>query len=239
MNIIIPTLGSNRGFKIPRYLIKINNIYLIQHIVKKLNFGVNFIFIISYADKIKFDSDKILKKINPNCKIVITKKKTKGILQTLLLAKKYINENPLIISNCDQFFNLDKIKLFKIIKNKNNFGCILTYSPKSKNHCFLKIKGNYVYFAAERKKISNIAAAGIYYIKNGLNFLKYVNRVIKKRITYNHMYYISSTFNEMIHDNKKIIHMKLKHMSPLGSPGELKQFIKKKNLKNSDFLDIF
>ena len=118
MNIIIPTLGGNKGLKLPRYLIKIKNEYIIQGIIKKLNFNSNFVFIISNKDKIKFKSDKILKSICPKCKIIIAKKKTKGILETLLLAKDYINEKKIIISNCDHFLNLDKKKFLKIIKEK-------------------------------------------------------------------------------------------------------------------------
>lgn len=238
MNIIIPTLGGNRDFKVPRYLIKINNEYIIQNIVQNLKFKAKFVFIISYKDKIKFKADKILKKIKPNSKIIVTKKKTKGILQTLLLAKKYINDKQLIISNCDHLMELDKKKFLMIKKNKKNFGCIFTYKPKTNNHCFLRYKGKYVKFAAERKKISDTAAAGVYYIREGSYFKKCIKKIIKKKITYNGMYYISSAYNEMIEDNKKIIHTKLKSMWPLGSLNEIKKFIKNKKLRQLDFLDL-
>jgi NDP-sugar pyrophosphorylase family protein len=239
MNIIIPTLGGNNNFKIPRYLIKINNKYIIQNIIQNLKFRGTFIFIISFNDKIKFKADKILRKIKPNCKIIVTKKKTKGILQTLLLAKTYINNKKLIVSNCDHFINLDKKKFLIIKKNNKNFGCIFTYLPKTKNHCFLKYNGKRVEFAAERKKVSDVAAAGVYYVKNGSYFKKCIRKVIKNKITYNKMYYISSVYNEMIRNQKKIIHTKLKTMVPLGSPFELRKFIKDKNLKKTDFSNLF
>ena len=239
MNIIIPTLGGNNNFKIPRYLIKINNKYIIQNIIQNLKFRAKFIFIISFSDKIKFKADKILRKIKPNCKIIVTKKRTKGILQTLLLAKKYINNKQLIVSNCDHLMNLDKKKFLIIKKNNKNFGCIFTYLPKTKNHCFLKYNGQLVDFAAERKKVSDVAAAGVYYVKNGSYFKKCIKKVIKNKVTYNKMYYISSVYNEMIQDNKKIIHTKLKLMIPLGSPSVLKKFVKDQNLKKTDYSNLF
>ena len=239
MNIILPTLGGNNNFKIPRYLIKINNQYIIQNIIQNLKFRAKFIFIISLNDKIKFKADEILRKIKPNCKIIVTKKKTKGILQTLLLAKKYINDKQLIVSNCDHIMDLDKKKFMIIRKNNKNYGCIFTYSPKSKDHCFLKYNGQRVEFAAERKKVSDVAAAGVYYVVNGLYFMKCIKKVIKNKITYNKMYYISSVYNEMILNKKKIIHTKLNSMVPLGSPFELKKFIKDKNLKKSNYLNLF
>lgn len=239
MNIIIPTLGGNNKFKIPRYLIKINNKFIIQNIIENLKFRAKFIFIISYDDKTKYKADKILKQIKPNCKIIITKKQTKGILQTLLLAKEYFNNKQLIVSNCDHLMNLDKKKFTTIIKNKNNYGCIFTYLPKTKNHCFLKYNGQQVEFAAERRKISNIAAAGVYYVKSGTYFKKCIKKIIKKKITYKNKYYISSVYNEMIRNNKKIIHTRLKHMIPLGSPIELKKFIKNKKFKFSNYSNLF
>lgn len=239
MNIIIPTLGSNNNFKIPRYLIKINGQYIIHNIIQNLKFRAKFIFIISLNDKIKFNADKILRKIKPNCKIIVTKKKTKGILQTLLLAKKYINNKQLIVSNCDHLMDLDKKKFMIIRKNNKYFGCIFTYLPKTKKHCFLKYNGQRVEFAAERKKVSDLAAAGVYYVINGSYFTKCINKIIKDKITYNNMYYISSVYNEIIRNNKKIIHTKLKSMVPLGSPLELKKFIKDKSLKKSDYSNLF
>ena len=82
-----------------------------------------------------------------------------------------------------------------------------------------------------------------YHIKNirinGLYFKKCIKKVIKNKITHNKMYYISSVYNEMIRNNKKIIHAKLKSMTPLGSPFELKKFIKDKNLKKSNYTNLF
>lgn len=155
-----------------------------------------------------------------------------------MLAKKYINNEKLIISNCDHLIKLDKKKFWNVINDKNIFSNILTYSPKTKNHCFLKCKGKYVSYAYERKKISKIAAAGVYYFQNGKIFLKYTNKVIKKKITFNKMYYISAVLNEIIKANMKISHLKLKKMFPLGSPSEIIKFIKKKKLKLSKFLYI-
>ena len=88
MNIIIPTLGGNRGFKVPRYLIKINNEYIIQNIIKNLNFNANFIFIISHKDKKIYNVHKILKKIKPNCKIIVAKKKNKRDIAIFIIGRK-------------------------------------------------------------------------------------------------------------------------------------------------------
>lgn len=239
MNIIIPTLGGNGGFKIPRYLIKINSEYVIENIINNLDLNAKIIFIISIKDKIIFGAHKILKKIKPDCEIIIAERKTKGILQTLLLAEKYLNKKKLIISNCDHFIDFNKKDLLNVIKNNNNFGCILTYFPKDDSHCFLKCNGKYVVHAAERRKISNVAAAGVYYIRSGLDFKKYLKKVIKKRIKYNNMYYISSVYNEIIKDNKKIVHLKTRKMAPLGSIDELNKFIKKNNFKYSNLFNLF
>ena len=45
-------------------------------------------------------------------------------------------------------------------------------------------------------------------------------------------------FNEMIDDNNKILHTKLKNMFPLGSPSELKIFIKKRLLSKKKLFSL-
>lgn len=88
MNIIIPTLGGNRGFKIPRYLLKVNNQYIIDNLIKQFKFKANLIFIISQRDKVKFKSNKILKSLDPKCKIVIAKKKYQRYFKNNFACKK-------------------------------------------------------------------------------------------------------------------------------------------------------
>lgn len=57
---------------------------------------------------------------------------------------------------------------------------------------------------SEKRPISNQATAGCYYYKKGSDFVKACMAVIEKDVQTQGLYYISSTYNEMILEQKKI-----------------------------------
>ena len=57
---------------------------------------------------------------------------------------------------------------------------------------------------SEKRPISDLASTGCCYYKNGLDFVKSAFSVIEKDVNTNGMYYISSTCNEKILEQKRI-----------------------------------
>ena len=122
INIVIPMAGlgtrfANEGFNLPKPLIETNSKTLIEHSISTLGIEGNYIFI---TRKYKNKSDNIflskrLKEIQPNCTEIILDKPTRGAAETVLLAKEYIDSNPLIITNCDQITDWDANKFKEFI----------------------------------------------------------------------------------------------------------------------------
>ena len=71
--------------------------------------------------------------------------------------------------------------------------------------------GQTVLQTTEKVPISNIASAGMFYYKRGKDFIEAAKQVIKKETMMHEKYYVSSTYNEMILMNKKIIAYKIKN----------------------------
>lgn len=57
---------------------------------------------------------------------------------------------------------------------------------------------------AEKHPLSSHAIAGFYYFARGIDFIHASKQVIRKKETYNGRYFISSSINEMILENKKV-----------------------------------
>ena len=77
MQIVIPMVGdSNRfkksGYKVPKFLLKINNRYIIEHVINLFPREKNFLFICNkkHLSSKQFNLTRILKKICPSGKIV-------------------------------------------------------------------------------------------------------------------------------------------------------------------------
>jgi len=78
---------------------------------------------------------------------------------------------------------------------------------------------------AEKKVISNNATVGIYYWKQGKDYVKYAKQMIKKNLRINNEFYVCPVFNEALKENKNILIDKIDKMWGIGTPEDLKYFI--------------
>jgi dTDP-glucose pyrophosphorylase len=87
---------------------------------------------------------------------------------------------------------------------------------------------NLVTEVAEKNPISDNATVGFYFWKKGSDFVKYAEQMIEKNVRVNNEFYVCPVFNEAIEDFKKIRTYEIKNMWGLGTPEDLKNFLKNK-----------
>lgn len=236
MNVLIPMAGAGsrfeqKGYTFPKPLIDVNGKPMIQRVVENLNIEANFIYIIQKSHEKKYNLSTLLNLITPNCKIVEVDGLTEGAACTTLLAKEYIdNDRPLLMANSDQYVEWNSNEfMYKM----NEMACdagILTFNATHPKWSFVKLdENNFVCEVAEKNPISNIATVGIYFWKNGSDYVKYAEQMIKKNIRTNNEFYVCPAFNEAIEDDKKIITYNIEKMWGLGTPEDLDNFLKNFN----------
>ena len=233
LNIVIPMAGEgsrfvNAGYTFPKPMIEIHQKPMIQLIVESLGLKGNLIFIVREDHLKKYNIKSLLQIISPKCKIIVINKLTKGAACTVLLAKKYINnENPLVIANSDQFIEWNPSKVMYNFSSKKIDGGILTFNSIHPKWSYAKLnKDKIVTEVAEKKVISNHATVGVYYWRNGKDFVKYAERMIKKNIRVNNEFYVCPVFNQAILDNKIIKTHDVDKMWGLGTPEDLDYYLK-------------
>ena len=234
LNILIPLAGKGsrfqkQGYLFPKPLIEVNGKPMIQKVIENISIDANFIFIILKEHIDKFNLDYVLKNLVPNCKIVICDTITEGAACTTLLAKKYINnKNPLLMANSDQIIKWDSGEVMYSFANSKVDGGILTFESSHPKWSYAKVdKNNYVSEVAEKKPISNNATVGVYYWKQGSDYVKYAEQMIKKNIRVNNEFYVCPVFNEAIKDSKKIIIKEVEEMWGIGTPEDLNFYLSK------------
>jgi dTDP-glucose pyrophosphorylase len=84
----------------------------------------------------------------------------------------------------------------------------------------------------EKKVISNVATAGIYFWKRGTEFVKYAEQMIAKNERVNGEFFVCPVYNEAIADGKKIKAIPCKRMWSLGIPEDIDIFLKHSPLAN-------
>jgi HAD superfamily hydrolase (TIGR01509 family) len=232
LNVLIPMAGAGSRFaienyKFPKPLIEVRKKPMIQVVVENLNIDANFIYVVQKKHYEEYNLQSVLNFITPNCKIVQVDGLTEGAACTCLLAKEYIdNENPLFISNSDQFIEWESGEFFHTMNAPYIDGGILTFEASHPKWSYVKLDDNgNVSEVKEKEVISNIATTGHYYFNKGSDFVTYAEKMINDNLRVKNEFYVAPIYNLMIHDNHKIKIFNIKEMWGLGTPEDLNYFL--------------
>jgi NDP-sugar pyrophosphorylase family protein len=240
INIVIPLAGNHRFFSeseyiYPKPLIEINAITMIEHAINSYNTlkeKKQFIFIVNHSDCKRYHLNNVLKLLtNDECKIIEIEKTTQGSACSVLLAIEEINnDTPLIIANGDQVFHSNLGEHISSFQN-NDAGVIVFNSIHPRWSHIKTDTNNNVIEVSEKRPISNLAIAGLFFFKKGEDFVKSAMSMIKKDNNVEGNYYISPTLNEMILENKKIAISTIENQSyhTFYSPEKINEY--KENIK--------
>ncbi|WP_081687030.1 glycosyltransferase family 2 protein [Chitinilyticum litopenaei] len=212
VNILIPLAGKSLFFPEDEYfyplpLIEIHGKPIIELVVnnlRDLHKDSQFIFIVQREDCQRFHLDRTLSLITSNAKIIRSEGITKGAACSCLLAVDHINnEDELIIANGDQLFLSGIEEFIPTFRGaKADAGCVY-FNSVLPRWSYLRLDGHTITEAVEKKPISRNAIAGLYYFKNGRDFVKASMNTIFKNASVNDSYYIAPTINELILDGKR------------------------------------
>ena len=104
----------------------------------------------------------------------------------------------------------------------------MTFESTHPKWSYAKVgEDGYVTEVAEKKPISRIATAGIYYWRKGEDYVKYAEKMIEKNIRTNGEFYVCPVFNEAIEDGLKIQIKNVEKMWGIGTPEDLDVYLKR------------
>jgi len=216
INILIPLGGTSPFFDptlypFPKPLIEVAQKPMIQIVIDqftRLKKEHKFVFVVPVSDCQKFYLDDTLSLLtNGNCKIIRRPDETAGAACSALLAIEEINnDSELIISNGDQFVEMDMNKMLdQFNKNKADAG-VPTFDSVHPKWSYVRMnKEGWVAETAEKRPISRRAIAGTYWFKQGRDFVDSAMDSIRKDSSVNGAYYIAPCLNELILKGKRVV----------------------------------
>jgi len=240
MNILIPMAGLGNRFKRQGYdsdkpMISVDGEPMIKRVLETLGVDGNYIFVINKNIKdVGLLKGILNKETRGKSTVIEIDYLTEGPASTCLLAKNLINnDNPLLITNCDQILRWDPTKFNDFINNTEADGVVVTYNIKTEKNSYVRLnEDGYAVEFAEKKIISNHSLNGVHYWKKGKDFITSAQRMIEKNKRVNNEFYIAPTYNEMIIDGKKIVTYNIEkdeHWS-VGTPDDLKKYLEYGNI---------
>lgn len=231
MNILIPMAGAGsrfqeKGYQLPKPLIDVKGKPMIQHVVENIGIDGRYIFIVQKEHYEKYSLKYILKLIKPDCEIIITEGLTEGAACTTLLAKDLVNtDDPLLITNSDQWIDWSPSHFCNYVKRRNCDGAILNFISNSPKHSYSRIEDGFITEVAEKKVISNHATVGVYYWKRGKEYVECAEQMINENIRHNNEFYVCPVYNQLIQKGGTVLPYAIPQMVGMGTPDELDNFL--------------
>ncbi len=238
LNIVVPMAGrgsrfQKEGYELPKPLIPVLGKPMIQVVINNLRSKQphRFIFICLQEHLEKYNvAEKLKTWAGTGTEIVTVDQVTEGAACTVLLAKKFIdNDNPLMIANSDQWVDVRIDGYLDAMSEKDADGMIMTMTANDPKWSFVRFnEKDEIVEVVEKEVVSNEATVGIYNYKRGKDFVNAAERMISKNFRVNGEFYVAPAYNEMIADGKKIIAYNVGKeadgMYGLGIPSDLKLF---------------
>jgi len=233
MNVVIPMAGlgsrfKQEGFDLPKPLIEVNGKTLIEHSVESLGIDGKYIFITrDYGNQSQNDLLSMkLKALKPDCVEVKVSAPTRGSAETCLVVSDLIdNDEPLIITNCDQRLEWDVEKFIRFLGTNSCDGAIITHDSTNPKHSYARVTNDSeVISLHEKNPVSRHALIGLHFWRKGKDFVRSAKRLIEDFSVNNRPEcYISETYNYLIAENQRIKNypIGINDYIPLGTPYDL------------------
>ena len=232
MNVLIPMAGAGSrfataGYTFPKPLIEVNGKPMIQVVVENLNIEAKYTFIVQEEHYEKYNLKYLLNLIAPGCNIVQVNGITEGAACTTLLAKEFINnDEPLLIANSDQFLEWNSNECLYAFNADGIDAGIVTFKNTHPKWSYARVGDDgFVAEVAEKKPISNDATVGVYFWKQGSDYVRCAEQMIDKNIRVNNEFYVCPVFNEAIEEGKKVRIKEIRKMWGIGTPEDLHYFL--------------
>lgn len=218
---------TDAGYTVPKPLIPVFGVPMIQAVVENLNIPCRFIFIIRKGHSADGELKQFLLDLTPNSIVIEIDELTEGSACTALLAEQYIDETPLIITNCDQIIrDFDIRNLIEFSKINNADGVLGAYLSSSNKNSYMRLDENGVVTELKEKiVISNIATNGLHFWKCGKDFVSSANEMIQNNERYNNEFYVAPTYNYLIKAGKRVLPYFYNLHFPIGIPDDLNKYI--------------
>lgn len=215
LTIVIPMAGHSAFFpestyRYPKPFQEIHGKPMIEVVINNLmtiQEEKRFLFIVSDSDVKKYRLDNVLRMLTENnCDIISQQAQTKGAVCSLLLGAKFLNhKNPILIANADQIITHDLNHIMTFFKNPDIDAGIVSFDSIHPQWSYVQVSDDKrITETAEKEPISRYAIAGLYYFKEGQDFVESAMQSIIKDRSRAGLYYTSLVLNEMILKNKNL-----------------------------------
>ena len=238
LTIVLPIAGRGSrfaaaGYTLPKPLIPVHGVPMIEAVVRNIRPSIphRFVFVALQEHLDHLGMRETLDRAAPGCAVIPVTEVTEGAACTVLLARKYIdNDQPLMLANSDQWVDANIDDYLAELDRRQADGLIMTMKADDAKWSFVGLDArHFVTRVVEKQVISDEATVGIYNFRRGSDFVQAADRMIAKNLRVNNEFYVAPVYNELIAEGAHIAIYNVGRegagMYGLGIPSDLDQFV--------------
>jgi len=238
LNIVIPMAGAgsrflNEGFTVPKPLIPIHHVPMIQLVIHNLRPRCphRFIFICQREHVLQYNLKPRLHEWAEQSELVLLDGLTEGAACTVLAAEHLIdNTDSLMIANSDQYIEICINAYINELIQRELDGLIMTMKADDPKWSFVATdKDRHVTRVVEKEVISDDATVGIYNFARGCDFVRMAKTMIAANERVNGEFYVAPVYNRFIAAGHRVgifdVGSEGQGMHGLGTPADLSAFL--------------
>ena len=209
MNVLVLLGGDSKafqeaGFAYPKDLVEVAGVPVIQRVSDAIQSlrsqGARTIFVVRGEENRRYHIGDVINLLDPEAVVVEIPSETAGAACSALLATEHIqNDEPLLILNGDSLVTVDLRTIVADFQKRRLDGGIVVFDAIHPRWSYVKCdsEGNVVE-TAEKRPISRLATAGIYYFQCGKDFVEAAMNMIMKDANVADRFYVCPSYNELI-----------------------------------------
>lgn len=199
---------ADAGFFFPKNLTEIAGRPLIEHAIVGLgDAGCDHRLVVAIAaeEDLRYHTARVIRLIEPTAEVV-TVGETSGAACTALIAIDHLpDDEPLLIVNGDAVVDADLGAIISDFEDQGLDAGVLVFEGVHPRWSYVRVDdAGLVIEASEKRPISRLATAGVYWFARGRDFVDAAMAMIRKDASVDGRFFVCPTFNEMVLSGKRI-----------------------------------
>lgn len=199
---------AEAGYFYPKNLIEVDGKPLVQHVIEHLDGTARdgrLLAMVRRDEDMRFHTGRVVRLVEPTA-TVLTVEDTSGAACTALLAVEHIEDDePLLLVNGDQILLDDLDDVIASFQERQLDGGVVVFPGVHPRWSYVRVDDDGIVIeASEKRPISRLATAGVYWFARGRDFVECAMEMIRKDASVGGAYYVCPTINEMVLRNRRV-----------------------------------
>jgi dTDP-glucose pyrophosphorylase len=195
---------AEAGHAYPKNLVEVAGLPLVEHVVGNLRDVIDVaeraVFLLSGDEDRRHHTGDVIRLLAPGAEVIALQQPAQGAACTALHAIEHIDrDEPLLVANGDQVVDADVLEIVRGFEASDLDGGVVTFEAVHPRWSYVRCDATgMVVEAAEKRPISRLATAGMYWFRRGGDFVDGVMSMIRKDASVDGRFYVCPVYNELV-----------------------------------------